>query len=85
MRFHGKVVVITGGASGIGLAAARRFHGEGAAVVIGDLSDDLGAAVVRELGSERALYQHADVAAWTDVEALMRRAADSFGGPGYLQ
>ncbi|HWF76756.1 MAG TPA: SDR family NAD(P)-dependent oxidoreductase [Caulobacteraceae bacterium] len=80
MRFDGKVVVITGGASGIGLAAARRFHREGAKVVIADLNDELGAAVVRELGSERALYHHADVAAWPEVEALMQRAAKAFGG-----
>ena len=80
MRFDGKVVVITGGASGIGLAAARRFHREGAKVVIADLKDELGAAAVRELGPDRALYKHADVAAWPDVEALMRRAAEAFGG-----
>ena len=80
MRFDGKVVVITGGASGIGLAAARRFHSEGASVVVADLNDELGATVVRELGPERVLYQHADVAEWTDVEALMRRAAEAFGG-----
>ena len=80
MRFANKVVVITGGASGIGLAAARRFHGEGAKVAIADLNDELGAAVVRELGSERCLYRHADVARWEDVEALMQGAVEAFGG-----
>ena len=80
MRFEGKVVVITGGASGIGLAAARRFHGEGAQVVIADLNDELGAAAIRELGPERALYQHADVAAWPEVEDLMQAARRAFGG-----
>jgi len=80
MRFADKVVVVTGGASGIGLAAARRFHAEGAAVVIADLNDAGGAAAIDELGSARCLYQHADVAAWRDVEALIERAADAFGG-----
>ena len=80
MRFANKVAVVTGGASGIGLATARRFHGEGAAVVIADLSDELGAAAARELGPERCLYHHANVAAWDDVEGLMRRAAEAFGG-----
>jgi len=80
MRFADKVVVITGGASGIGLAAARRFHSEGAAVVIADLNDAAGAAVVDELGSARCIYQRADVSSWSEVEALMRRTADGLGG-----
>ena len=79
MRFAGKVAVITGGASGIGLATARRLHGEGAAVVIADLSDEAGAAAAAELG-DRAVYQHADVADYDQVEALMGRAVQAFGG-----
>ena len=80
MRFAGKVVVITGGASGIGLAAVRRFHGEGAAVVIADINDAAGEAVARELGAERCRYRHADVAVWDEVEVLMAAAAEAFGG-----
>ncbi len=80
MRFDNKVVVVTGGASGIGLAATRRFSAEGAMVVIADVNDALGEAAARDLGSERALYVHTDVAAWDQVEGLMRRAADTFGG-----
>ena len=64
MRFKDKSVVITGGASGIGAAAARRFHAEGAKVVIADLNDTMGEALVAELGAGRALYQHTDVADW---------------------
>src|SRR5690242_9905752 len=79
MRFAGKVAVITGGASGIGLATAQRLHGEGAAVVIADLSDEAGEAVARELG-ERCVYQHADVADYDQVAALMARAVQAFGG-----
>ncbi len=79
MRFDGKVAVITGGASGIGLAAARRFHTEGATVVIADVNDELGGAVVGELGPERARYRRADVAVWEDVEALMQGAVADFG------
>ena len=80
MRFAGKVVVVTGGASGIGLAAVRRFHGEGAAVVIADINDVAGEAVAGELGGERCRYRHADVAVWSEVEALMGAAAEAFGG-----
>jgi meso-butanediol dehydrogenase/(S,S)-butanediol dehydrogenase/diacetyl reductase len=80
MRFANKVVVVTGGGSGIGLAAARRFHHEGAAVVIADVNDAIGEAAARELGQERCLFHHTDVAAWEQVDVLMRRAADAFGG-----
>src|SRR5690348_13827362 len=80
MRFTNKVVVITGGASGIGLASARRFHGEGAMVVIADVNDDQGQAVAAGLGEGRCVYQHTDVAVWEEVEALVERAAAEFGG-----
>ncbi|WP_374345893.1 SDR family NAD(P)-dependent oxidoreductase [Phenylobacterium sp.] len=80
MRFSGKTAVVTGGASGIGLAAARRLHAEGAAVVIADLNDGLGEAAARELGDGRCVYQHTDVSAWEDIQALMQIAKEAFGG-----
>ena len=40
-KLDGKVAVITGGCSGIGLATARKFHAEGARVVIGDLDSEV--------------------------------------------
>ncbi|HKI42485.1 MAG TPA: SDR family NAD(P)-dependent oxidoreductase, partial [Mycobacterium sp.] len=42
-RLAGRVAVITGGGGGIGLAAARRMHAEGATVVVGDVDGDAGA------------------------------------------
>ena len=48
-RLAGKVAVITGGASGIGLATARRMHAEGATIVIGDIDPTTGKAVADEL------------------------------------
>jgi NAD(P)-dependent dehydrogenase (short-subunit alcohol dehydrogenase family) len=47
-RLENKVAVITGAASGMGRGTAIRFAGEGAAVVIADLNEEGGAAVVRE-------------------------------------
>ena len=49
-RLEGKVAVVTGGCSGIGLATVRRFVEEGAQVVIGDLDDDRGQALVAAAG-----------------------------------
>lgn len=83
MRFENKVVVVTGGASGIGLAAVRRFHAEGASVVIADLNDEAGQAEATALG-DRARYQHTDVSEWPQVEALMAAAAEAFGGVDIL-
>ena len=79
MRFSGRVAVVTGGASGIGAASARRFHAEGAAVLIADLNDEAGAALAAELGDGRAAYQRTDVSVWSEVEALMARAVADFG------
>lgn len=75
-RLGGKVAVITGGCSGIGLATARRFAQEGAKVVIGDLSDDLGAQIAEELGGT---YVHCNVAQKPDVDNLFKVAHDTYG------
>ena len=55
-RFDDRVVVVTGGASGIGEACVRRFVAEGACAVVADVQDDRGAALASELG-ERAEYK----------------------------
>ena len=71
-----KVAVITGAASGIGLATARRFAREGARLVLADLNEDGGRAVATELG---ALFRPTDVTDLTQVEALMQAAVDRHG------
>ena len=78
-RFAGKVAVVTGGASGIGLAIARRLHAEGAKVVAGDVSADRLAEVAAELG-EGFAWSRADVTREADGEALVALAAERFGG-----
>jgi NAD(P)-dependent dehydrogenase (short-subunit alcohol dehydrogenase family) len=77
VRLEGKVCVITGGASGIGLATARRFAAEGASVVIGDVSPAAGKAVADEIGG---LFVPVDVTSEAEVRALFRAAVDTYGG-----
>jgi NAD(P)-dependent dehydrogenase (short-subunit alcohol dehydrogenase family) len=76
-RLDGKVAVITGAASGIGRASARRFAAEGAHVVVADLADDDGKALADELDG---LFVHADVTSADDVQAMYAATVDSFGG-----
>jgi NAD(P)-dependent dehydrogenase (short-subunit alcohol dehydrogenase family) len=75
-RLDGKVAVVTGGCSGIGLATVRRFVEEGAKVVIGDLDDARGAELVEELG---ITYVHVNVTSKDEVDALFKMAKDTHG------
>jgi rhamnose utilization protein RhaD (predicted bifunctional aldolase and dehydrogenase)/NAD(P)-dependent dehydrogenase (short-subunit alcohol dehydrogenase family) len=77
------VVVIVGGASGIGRAAARRFAEEGAHVVVGDLDAASADAVASEISAAmpgRAIGAPVDVSSDASLEALFSRAVLAFGG-----
>ena len=76
-RIDGKVVVVTGAATGIGRASAEALAREGAKVVLGDI-DGAGAQVAAAIGDE-ATFVHADVRSSADVEALVRAAVDRHG------
>ena len=75
-RLAGKVAVITGAASGIGLAAARRMSAEGATIVVGDIDSASGGAVAEELGG---LFVAVDVADEAAVDNLFDTAAATYG------
>src|SRR5262245_20491441 len=77
-RLDGKVAIISGAARGQGEAEARLFVAEGARVVLGDVLDDLGAAVARPLG-EAAVYWHLDVTRPADWAAIVDVAVRHFG------
>jgi 3-oxoacyl-[acyl-carrier protein] reductase len=57
MRMKGKIVLVTGGAGGIGKATAMRFAEEGAKVVICDVNEEAGNTTVGELGEDAAFYK----------------------------
>jgi NAD(P)-dependent dehydrogenase (short-subunit alcohol dehydrogenase family) len=76
-RLDNKVAVITGAASGIGRATAKRFAAEGAKVVVADLSDREGTEFAQEIGGT---YVHVDVSDEKDVEALYEKTAEVYGG-----
>jgi NAD(P)-dependent dehydrogenase (short-subunit alcohol dehydrogenase family) len=75
-RLAGKVAVITGAASGIGLAAARRMRAEGASIVVGDIDPHTGEQVADELDG---LFVAVDVADEGQVDNLFDAAAAAYG------
>lgn len=77
-QLDGRVAVITGAASGMGLATAERFIAEGAAVVIADFNADNGQAAADRLG-DRCRFTKCDVAVEDDVAAAIALATDAFG------
>ncbi len=78
-RFTGRRAVITGGASGIGLGAARRLIAEGAAVCLWDIDQHALDQAVAQLG-EKSFSIRVDVANWEDVERAAKGSAERLGG-----
>jgi meso-butanediol dehydrogenase / (S,S)-butanediol dehydrogenase / diacetyl reductase len=77
-RFTGKVVLVTGAASGIGAATARRFSEEGAAVVMVDREEATLRATAASFPAERTMTVAADVADLVAVERFVREAVGRF-------
>lgn len=84
-RFENKVCIITGAASGIGRAIGIKFTDEGAKVVLADLNDELGNAVVNEIknaGGE-AIFIKCNIGERVDVVNLIKTTIEAFGRLDY--
>jgi NAD(P)-dependent dehydrogenase (short-subunit alcohol dehydrogenase family) len=79
MQLRDSAFLISGGASGLGAATARRFVGAGARVVIADVNDALGAQLASDLGSG-ARFARTDVTDADSVQAAVDAALEAFGG-----
>ncbi|MCU1645256.1 MAG: 3-beta-hydroxysteroid dehydrogenase [Nocardia sp.] len=77
-RLSGRVALISGAASGMGASHARAFIAEGAAVMIGDITDEPGARLAEELG-DQAAYIHLDVTRSEDWAAAVAETVRRFG------
>lgn len=81
-RFADKVVIVTGGANGIGLATAKRLGSEGARVVVADLRAEAGlaaASLVEAAGAPEAIGVACDVSVEAQVEAAVATTLARFG------
>jgi NAD(P)-dependent dehydrogenase (short-subunit alcohol dehydrogenase family) len=79
MNIAGSIALVTGGASGLGLATTQTLHASGASVVVFDLPGSNGLAVAREMGA-RAAFSAGDVTSPADVDAALDAAGALAGG-----
>jgi NAD(P)-dependent dehydrogenase (short-subunit alcohol dehydrogenase family) len=83
-RLEGRVAIVTGGASGMGLSTVERFLDEGASVVVADLNTTKGEQLVQARtvagDRDRIRFTKADVSEEDDVAALVSLAVEAFGG-----
>jgi len=77
MQIQGRVIIVTGGANGIGAALSRRFAQEGAkAIIVADIDAQHAKAIASEVNG---LAAHADVSNEADIQSLVAMATDKFG------
>lgn len=84
MNFSGKVVIVTGGASGIGRAASLEFLKHNAAVAVVDRDELLGRKLEQETACERLRFFSTDLSSAREVEELVPKIVTTFGGVDVL-
>ena len=78
--------LVTGGASGIGAATARKLASRGINVMIADMADEAGKQLADEIKAEfnvDAFFQHVDVSKESDIEAMIKAIVDRWGRLDY--
>jgi 3alpha(or 20beta)-hydroxysteroid dehydrogenase len=83
-RLAGKIVVISGGASGMGVSHTRRLVQEGAKVISFDLNEGAGPGLVEELGEDKLLFLRGDVRSAEDWNRAVFAGRQRFGTPNVL-
>ena len=78
MKLLDKVVVVTGGASGLGEATVRRFHENGSKIAIFDMNEECGTNIATELGNS-VVYFNVDVTSEGNVENAVAATVERFG------
>ena len=79
MKFNEKVVLITGGAQGIGKETAKKFLKEGASVVICDYDDSAGKEALEELNDEKVNFYKVNVTESSQIEEMVRLIVQKYG------
>jgi len=78
MELKGKTAIITGGASGLGEATARRYHANGANIAIFDMNEERGLAIAKELG-KNVIFFKVNVTDEVSVQAAINATKENFG------
>lgn len=80
-RFNNKIVIVTGGSSGIGQATALAFAKEGAKVVVADVDDNRGKETVKMIkgNNSEAVFITTDISKPSDVENMVKTAVETYG------
>lgn len=79
-NLDGKVAVVTGGASGIGLATVETLIEYGAKVVVGDMQEEKGKALEARFGTDTLRFQVTDVTNQDQLQSLINLSESAFGG-----